>query len=104
MGYTVAVTNAGQMTIPKILRDKYGITTKVNVEEKDGMIIVQKEKTAKEQLDEALTIIDNLWTEEEKKEFRKHPAMNFEQVVDELGQTTEGRAEIEAEFGKGVYA
>ena len=106
MGYTVSITSAGQMTLPKALREKYGITSKVLVEEdkKTGKIVIEREKTREEQLDEALAYIDNLWTDEERARIKKYAGMSFEETVEELEKTPEGRREIEAEYGKGIYA
>ena len=106
MGYTVSITSAGQMTLPKALREKYGITSKVLVEEdkKTGKIVIEREKTREEQLDEALTHIDNLWTDEERARIKKYAGMSFKETVEELEKTPEGRREIEAEYGKGIYA
>lgn len=104
MSYSVAVTQAGQMTIPKILRDKFGIGARVTVDETDDAIVVKREKTRREQLEETIAYIDSLWTDEERARMKKYAGLTFEQTIDEMEKTPEGRRAIEAEFGKGIYA
>ena len=53
---SIAVTTAGQMTIPKTMRDELGITDRVEVEKDGDKIIVTRAKT----LDERLAQIDQL--------------------------------------------
>ncbi|MBQ8984436.1 AbrB/MazE/SpoVT family DNA-binding domain-containing protein [Candidatus Saccharibacteria bacterium] len=106
MGYTVSVTSAGQMTLPKALREKHGILSKVFIDEdeKTGKIVVEREKTREEQVDEMFSKLDAIWTDEDRAKTKKYAGMSFEETVDELEKTPEGRAAIEAEFGKGIYA
>lgn len=53
MSYSVAVTKTGQMTLPKVLRDKFGITDRAVIDEVEGEIVVRREKSTEEILDEA---------------------------------------------------
>lgn len=52
MSYSISVTANGQMTLPKALREKYGITTRVEVEDTPHGIKVKKAKTDRELLEE----------------------------------------------------
>lgn len=51
---TVAtVTRVGQVTIPKVMRDALGIIDRVRITHKGDEIIIKREKTLDERLDEA---------------------------------------------------
>ena len=51
---TVAtVTRVGQVTIPKVMRDALGIIDRVHITHKGDKIIIEREKTLDERLDEA---------------------------------------------------
>lgn len=106
MGYTVSITSAGQMTLPKALREKYGISSKVFVDEdkETGKIVIEREKTREEQLKEALAYIDSLWTDEERERIQANAGLTYKKAIEELEKTPEGRREIEAEYGKEIYA
>ena len=53
MTYSVAVTSAGQMTIPKAIREALGIVDRVVVDRKGDKVIIERERTTEEILEEA---------------------------------------------------
>lgn len=106
MGYTVSITSSGQMTLPKALREKYGIFSKVFVDEdkETGKIVIEREKTREEQLKDALTYIDSIWTDDERERIQANAGLTYKKAIEDLEKSPEGRREIEAEYGKGIYA
>ena len=103
MSYSVAVTSAGQMTIPKALRDVLGISDRVRVDKRGDEIIVKREKTREEQLRESFDRMDSLWTDEERARIKENAGLTYKQTIEDLEKTPEGRREIEAEYGEGIY-
>lgn len=103
MPYTVAVTSAGQMTIPKVLRDKFGIKSSVLVDEDHGTITVTRQKSPAEELKDAFAKIDALWTAEEKVRNQQLAGTTYKDAVNDLEKTPAGRKAIEAEYGEGIY-
>ena len=101
MPYAVSVTKSGQMTIPKALREKFDIGTKVLVSESAGAITVVRQQTPAEELQAAFTKIDSLLARASAA--TTATPLTYKNTIAELEQTPEGRAIIEAEYGPGIY-
>ena len=103
MGYSVAVTQAGQITIPKLYRDKFGFGKRVSVEEADGVVIVRKEKTLDELMKELELKREEVLSANDKERIAKNAGATYKKSVEELEKTAEGRKVIESEYGEGIY-
>lgn len=79
MTYNVAVTNTGQMTLPKVLREKYGIIGRALVSEENGKVVVRRAKTD----DEILAEIHGSYTSEERTRIRHFSGMTAREAREE---------------------
>lgn len=94
MVYTMSVTSAGQVTIPKEIRDALGITDSVEIERKGDEVIVTRAKTLRERMAE----IQATFTPEMKARIKANAGKTANQLRQELEQTPEGR-----EYARRVY-
>ena len=96
MSYSVAVTSAGQMTIPKALREMLGIGDHVLVDREDDKIIVRREQTAEEILDE----LHALFTPEERRQMKEdYGGRLAKDILNEYYQTEEYQKRMKEEYG-----
>ena len=86
MAYSVAVTKAGQMTIPKVIRDALGIADRVVVDRKGDKIIVQREKSLIEKLEE----LDAQRTPEQIKAIQENAGKTANQLRKEFDESPAG--------------
>ena len=108
MTYAVAINSSGQATIPKAVRDLLGIIpgeNRLTFDIKDKKVILGKEKSRKELLEESLK---KIWDSNEKlkrtnpkfaEAFEKYKGMDYEDVMDAYYETEEGKKEFEEEYG-----
>lgn len=94
MTYTMSVTSAGQVTIPKNMREALGITDSVEVEMKGDKVIMTRTKTLRERMAE----IQATFTPEMKKRIRENAGKTANQLRRELEATPEGK-----EYARRVY-
>lgn len=80
MTYSVAVTSAGQMTIPKVFREMLGITDKVEVDIDKDKIVVKRQKTNEEIVREVMAELDASWTPEQRKAIKENAGKTARQL------------------------
>ena len=95
MTYVMSVTSAGQVTIPKELRDNLGITTSVEVEQKGDKVIMTRAKSLRERMH----AIQATFTPEQKAAIKRNAGKTASQLREELWDTPEGRAYIQEVYG-----
>ncbi len=95
MTYTMSVTSAGQVTIPKEIREALGITDSVEVEMKGNEVIMTRAKTAREIMAE----IHATFTPEMKARIKANAGKTVNQLREEMERTPEGRKYIEEFYG-----
>lgn len=93
--YSVAVTSAGQMTLPKVLREKYGIFERAEIDEVDGQIIVRRAKTTREILDEAYA----MFTPKEKRIAKSVGGRLAKDILAEYRQTDKWKKYAKEKYG-----
>ena len=108
MTYAVAVNSSGQATIPKVIRDALGIIpgeNRLTFDIVKGRVILGKEKSPAELLDESLEKIHQRMMEAERQNpaiteaKKKYANMTFEEVRDAYYETEEGKKEFEERYG-----
>ena len=109
MTYAVAINRSGQATIPKAIREALSLVPGENrlifEKTKEGQVILKREKSRREMLEESLEKIWAITSEEEKKnpEFaknrRKYAGMTFNEVRDAYDATPEGKKEFNEKYG-----
>ena len=67
MSASVAVTSVGQVTLPKVMRDALGIVDRVSVEQRGDEIVIKRQKTVDEVLDEVRAI----FADEKREKFKE---------------------------------
>lgn len=95
MVYTMSVTSAGQVTIPKEIRDKLGITDSVEIERKGEEVIITRTKTLRERMAE----VQATFTPEMKRRIKENAGKTVNQLREEMEKTPEGRKYIEEFYG-----
>ena len=95
MVYTMSVTSAGQVTIPKEIRDELGITDSVDVEKKGDKVMMVRTKTLRERMAE----IQATFTPEMKKKIKENAGKTANQLREEMEKTPEGRAYARRVYG-----
>lgn len=108
MSYAVAINSSGQATIPKAIRDLLGIVPGENrliFDIKEGEVVLGKEKSRAEVLEETM---QRIWKRREeaerqnpeiKKAREKYKGMTFNEVRDAYDATPEGKKEFEEKYG-----
>ena len=104
MVYSVSITSAGQVTIPKVFRDALKLGKKVDVEMRGDEVVIKREKTREEEVSQMFSDLEDILADVKLSDTKQFAGMTHSQVIDELEKTPEGRAAIEAEYGKGIYA
>ena len=108
MSYAVSINSSGQATIPKAVREYLGVVpgeNRIIFEIKDGCVVLKKEKSRREQLEESLKKIDEITRKAEKRnpkiiELReRYKGMTFNEVRDAYDATPEGQKEFEEKYG-----
>ena len=95
MVYTMSVTSAGQVTIPKEIRDKLGIIDSVEIEQKGDKVIIERTKTLRERMVE----IQATFTPEMKARIKANAGKTANQLRKELEATPEGQAYARRVYG-----
>ena len=95
MVYTMSVTSAGQVTIPKEIRNKLGITDSVEIERKGNEVIITRAKTLRERMAE----VQATFTPEMKARIKANAGKTVNQLRQEMENTPEGRKYIEEFYG-----
>lgn len=95
MTYTMNVTSAGQVTIPKEIRDKLGITDSVEVEMKGDKVIMIRAKTLRERMAE----IQANFTPEMRARIKANAGKTVNQLREEMEKTPEGQAYARSVYG-----
>ncbi|MBR2836793.1 hypothetical protein IKE79_00355 [Candidatus Saccharibacteria bacterium] len=108
MSYAVSINSSGQATIPKAVRDLLGVVpgkNRLTFDIVKGKVILGREKSRAEQLDESM---EKIWAMLEEAERRnpeitkakeKYKGMTYDEVMDAYYATEEGKKEFEEEYG-----
>lgn len=108
MTYAVAINSSGQATIPKAIRELLGIVpgeNRLTFEVVKGKVILGREKSRAEMLDESMEKIWRNLEEAErrnpeiKKAIETYRGMTFNEVRDAYDATPEGKREFEEKYG-----
>ena len=108
MSYAVSINSSGQATIPKAIRDLLGIVPGENRLVFDivkGKVVIEKEKSRRELLEESLRKIDAINKAAEKRNpeikklRKKYAGMTFNEVRDAYDATPEGKREFKEKYG-----
>ena len=92
--YMMSVTSAGQVTIPKDLRDSLGITTTVMIRKRGDKLTLERTKTLRERMAE----VRAGFSAEEKKAIRKNAGKTVNELRAEMEKTLEGQ-----EYARSIY-
>ena len=95
MIYVMSVTSAGQVTIPKELRDNLGITTAVEVQQDGDKVVMSRAKSLRERMH----ALQATFTPEQKAAIKRNAGKTVSQLREELWNTPEGRAYIKEVYG-----
>ena len=95
MVYVMSVTSTGQVTIPKVVREKMGIKDIAEVEFDGKKVIITRAKSLRERMAE----LHESFTPEEREAIRKNAGKTANQLREELEMTPEGRAYARRVYG-----
>ena len=99
MTYSVAVTSAGQMTIPKVFREMLGITDKVEVDIDKDKIVVKRQKTDLEIFEESSREFYASLTPEQKKAIKENAGKTARQLREEWEASPEAAEYYKEKYG-----
>ena len=108
MSYVVSINSSGQATIPKAVREFLGVVPGENrliFDLVDGKVVLMREPSRAEMLEESMKKIWALNEEEEKRSpeiktlKKKHAGMTFNEVRDAYDASPEGREEFKKKYG-----
>lgn len=96
MGYTVAITKSGQMTLPKELRQFLGLdgVKKVTLEKTQDKVVIKK-KLGKEEFFDKLELH---MSDETRRIKRRDAEKSVSQMIDEYRMSKDGRKEFEDKY------
>lgn len=95
MVYVMSITTAGQVTIPKALRERLGVTTTVEMRQRGDKIVIERTKTLREKMAE----IRAGFSDEERAAIRRNAGKTANQLRKEMEATPEGRAYARRVYG-----
>ncbi|MBQ8991962.1 AbrB/MazE/SpoVT family DNA-binding domain-containing protein [Candidatus Saccharibacteria bacterium] len=95
---SLAVTQVGQVTIPKVFREALGIKNRVTMEKRGEELIVRREKTDREVFAE----LDAMWTPEERRRIKANAGKTARELIEEDLRTPSGKRYFEQTFYGGL--